>query len=133
MGLLSVNSNNILNANNDDLQNHLNKTHRNYMSEIYSFPENEGVQPIWEWVFDMTPERLAEVAALNQRAVGWETRAEYLTGRTISTELLNQMESATETFESGSHPITQIIPRELFVHRGEYLFIGERFGFFIRR
>jgi len=132
MGLLSVNSNNTIYANNADLQNYLNNIPRANISEIYSFPENEGFQPMFDWVFDMTPARRAEVAALNQRAIGWETRAEYLTGRTISTELLNQMEDTTETFESGLHPITQIIPRELFVHRGEYLFIGERFGFFIK-
>ena len=86
--------------------------------DAYLTEDEIPVQPtsMIQW----TPERLAEAAALDIKAVGWEAAAEALAKNSCPT-----------TVPSASL-ITNHIPLALFRHRGEYLFIGEKYGFFVK-
>jgi len=77
------------------------------------------IEPLSMW----TPAQQAEIDNLNRRATGWEARAEMLTrnplpaNRTPLYSVHNGRPGSGPPFRVAvHHPITSIIPQELFMH-----------------
>ncbi len=53
----------------------------------------------------------------------------------IQGEIVEYKGKVYDTYKNNlmqDNPIVQIIPRELFLHRGEYTYVGTEYGFYVR-